>query len=73
MTNQTVMGMPIEGEIPASYTPLAALVIMKMLDNDGDPIYIARATGGLSSVECLGMAVYAEECLKAGWFTSEEE
>lgn len=67
MTEPAVMGMPLAGEIPADYVPLAALVIVKMLDDEGDPVYIARATDGLSSVECLGMAVYAAECLKRGW------
>jgi hypothetical protein len=40
-------------------TPLAALVVLKYLDEDGDHCYSASSTDGLSAVEALGMAVLA--------------
>jgi hypothetical protein len=62
----TVLGLPIEGMPDEPHTPLAALVVLKALDNEGDVVYLARATEGLSSVECLGMAHYSILCLTAG-------
>ncbi|MFD4474653.1 hypothetical protein ACFWPU_00850 [Streptomyces sp. NPDC058471] len=67
MTGPTVMNLPIEGGVPENVTPLAAFVVLKVLDKDGDVVYLARATDGLTSVECLGMAEYGTMCLKAGW------
>lgn len=62
MTEPTVMALPIIG-VPDGVTPLAGLVVMKVLDTDGNVAYLARATEGLSTVECLGMAHYAVGCL----------
>jgi hypothetical protein len=46
--------------MPDDVTPLAALVVLKALDADGDVAYYARATDSLTTVEAIGMAVYAE-------------
>lgn len=40
-------------------TPLCALAVVKHLTEDGSPVYSARATDNLLSVEALGMARYA--------------
>jgi hypothetical protein len=55
----TVCALPIKG-MPDDVTPLAALVVLKALDADGDVAYYARATDSLTTVEAIGMAVYAE-------------
>ena len=57
-------GLPLVG-MPDSATPLAALVILKALDEDGEVAYFVRATDSLSSVEALGMAHYAVLRLEA--------
>jgi hypothetical protein len=51
-----VCGLPIEGEL--NEFPLAALVVVKCLVEDG-VTYQARATDGLSTVEAMGMAELA--------------
>ena len=51
--------------VPDDVTPLAALVIVKALDEDGDVAYYCKATEGLSSVEALGMAGYADVKLRS--------
>jgi len=45
-------------------TPLAALVVLKYLDEDGDTNYASAATDDLSTVEALGMIGFADLRLK---------
>jgi hypothetical protein len=52
------MGLDI-ANMPEGYTPLAALVVVKVLDEEGKVAYVPRASDSLSSVEALGMAHYA--------------
>jgi hypothetical protein len=56
----TVCGLPLEGGEDIGQ-PVAALVIVKTFDEDSEVgvCYQVRATGGLSTVEALGMADYA--------------
>jgi hypothetical protein len=67
----TVCGLPLEGGEDLGQ-PVAALVIVKTFDQDSEVgvCYQVRATGGLSTVEALGMAGYAairlSEALKRG-------
>ena len=63
----TVMGLPVIDPPEDGFTPLDGLAIVKGLDKDGNVTYAARATEGLTSIECLGMAHYAVLCLSAGW------
>lgn len=58
--------MPLEGETDI-VQPLAALVVVKGLDADGEVAYWARATADVTSVECYGMAMYAAEGLRLGF------
>ena len=56
----TVCGLPLEGGEEIGQ-PVAALVIVKTFDETSEVgvCYQIRATGGLSTVEALGMADYA--------------
>jgi hypothetical protein len=55
-----VCGLPIEGGEHIGQ-PLAALVVVKSFDEDSEVgvSYQVRATSGLTTVECLGMAELA--------------
>ena len=50
----TCCGLPVEGSEDFGQ-PVAALVVVKLLEESGVR-YCARATGGVASVEALGMA-----------------
>lgn len=63
MTGSEVCGMPLEN-ISEQVVPLGALVILKVLDDDGDVAYMIRSTDGVSLVESLGMASFANVCIK---------
>ena len=62
-----VCGLPLEGADDIGQ-PVAALVIVKTFDGDSEigVCYRVRATGGLSTVEALGMADYAALRLREG-------
>jgi hypothetical protein len=65
----TVLGMPLdvaEDDEICTVQPLCAFVVVKALDQDGEIRYLTGATGGLQSVECLGMAEYAALRLRRG-------
>lgn len=69
MSAALVLGMPLDGEPDDpinTATPLCALVVVKALNEDGHEQYYTAATGGLKSVEALGMAEYAVLKLKVG-------
>ena len=69
MADCTVLGMPLDvdgGDVMVTAQPIAAFVIVKALDEDGDLVYLAGATEGLPTVECLGMAEYAVLRLRHG-------
>lgn len=65
-----VCGLPLV-DMPEDVTPLAAVVVVKVLDEDGDPTYYARATDGLLTVEAVGMLAYADEELRNRWRTDD--
>ena len=67
-----VCGLPIV-DMPDDIAPLAALVVVKALDTDGDLTYFARATDGVTVVEALGMARLADIRLSAALTESDEE
>lgn len=52
----TVAGLPVEGENDIMQ-PLAAVVVIKGLDESGNVCYWSRATEGLMTTEALGMAL----------------
>jgi hypothetical protein len=52
----TVAGLDLEGENDIMQ-PLAAVVCVKGLDEDGHVCYWSRATEGLSTTEAQGMAL----------------
>lgn len=56
MSPMTVAGMELAGE-DGTLQPLAAVVCVKGLDEDGKVCYRTRATEGLSTVEAQGMAL----------------
>jgi hypothetical protein len=45
-------------------SPMEAVVVLKYLDSDGAPLYIACATKTLMTVEAIGMLVYAQDFLR---------
>jgi hypothetical protein len=55
-----------EDDLIVTGQPLAAVVIVKILDEDGEVDYATGATEGLMSVEALGMARYAQLKLERG-------
>jgi hypothetical protein len=62
-----ILGLPIDPEDERDFegiTPLAATVIVKALNPAGEVCYIAAATEGLMTVECLGMVNYARVILE---------
>lgn len=65
------MGLDIVN-MPDGYTPLSALVVVKVLDEEGNVAYVPRASDSLSSVEALGMAHYAVVALSKAMGESEE-
>jgi hypothetical protein len=56
VTAATVAGMDLAGETDIMH-PLAAVVCIKGLDEDGNVSYWSRATEGLSTTEALGMTL----------------
>jgi hypothetical protein len=56
MTPVTVAGLELPGENDI-LQPLAAVVCIKGLDDDGKVCYWSRATEGLSTTEAQGMAL----------------
>jgi hypothetical protein len=69
VTDHTILGMPLDvaaDDLIATMQPLSGMVVVKALDEDGGVQYLTAATGGLHSVECLGMAQYAVLKLERG-------
>lgn len=63
----TVLGMTLntgEDDPITTAQPLAAVIVVKVLDEDGDLCYLTGATDGLTTVECLGMTEFAVLKLK---------
>jgi hypothetical protein len=58
----TVLGMPLdvgEDDLITTVQPLAAVVIVRALDEDGDVVYATACTEGLHSLDAWAMARYA--------------
>lgn len=70
----TVCGLPLEGGEDIGQ-PVAALLVVKTFDGDSEVgvCYQVRATGGLSTVEALGMADYAVLRIRDGLSRHGEE
>ena len=69
MADRAVLGMPLdaaEDDAIWSGTPLEAVVIVKMLTENGEIAYVTSATSGLKDVEALGMVRYAQLRLEVG-------
>lgn len=63
----TVLGMDLDigvNDPIATAQPLAAFIVVRALDDEGELVYLTGATAGLPTVDCLGMADYAIEKLK---------
>lgn len=69
MTEVSVAGLPLLGEHGIAH-PLAAIVYIKGLDEQGNVAYWSRATDGLSTVEAIGMATCLLDDLRGGRGTS---
>jgi hypothetical protein len=69
MADRTILGMPLDADGDDALwlgTPLEAVVIVKMLNGNGDIAYVASATAGLKDVEALGMLHYARLRMETG-------
>lgn len=62
-----VCGLPLSEPLPDGVTPLAAVVVVKGLDEDGDVAYYSRSTDGLMTVEAYGMLGFATQVIDSGW------
>lgn len=60
-------------EMPDDISPIAALVVLKAFDAEGDVAYYARATEGVTTVEALGMVVLADVRLRSAINTDTAE
>ncbi len=63
MADATVLGMALETEENdpiRTAQPLSAVIVAKLLGDDGEIYYVGAATEGLKSVETLGMLRYAQ-------------
>lgn len=52
-------------DIESSDIPVEGILIIKALDEDGDPQTVIRATEGISKPEALGMLVGAADQIRA--------
>ena len=59
--------------MPEEISPLAALVVLKAFDEDGDVTYYARATEGVTTVEALGMVALADVRLRTALLEPDDE
>lgn len=66
MSQITVAGMQIEGELNEGDAPLEALVCIKVVADDGGVDWKVMGTAGLHTVEALGAASFALEMMKRG-------
>ena len=53
--------------------PIAAVVVLKVLEDDGGQAYLIRSTDGLMTVEALGMVEYASAFFKHAIVQSSDE
>lgn len=74
-----VMGMDLDWEDFAGNKvfPMAALVVMKGMDHEGDVVFTVTNTEGLTSVDALGMARFAvlhcEDLVRDNIVSAKEE
>jgi hypothetical protein len=74
--DRTVLGMALDAaddDAIWSGTPLEAVVIVKMLNEDDAISYVTRATSSLKDVEALGMVRYAQLRLEVGMTARMDE
>jgi hypothetical protein len=53
--------------------PMEAVVVVKFLDSEGAPNYIACSTASLLTVEAIGMVTYALDFLRSSVQDGEED
>jgi hypothetical protein len=72
----SILGMSLDVEDDdeiVTCQPVVGFVVVKALDGEGKIVYLAAATEGLKSVECLGMARFAVLKLEHGLTQAMEE
>lgn len=68
----TAFGLPVDAShLPEGYTPLEAVVCLKVLDADGEVAYYDCATNTLTSVEGIGMAIIVADRLRKAVLTDD--
>jgi hypothetical protein len=61
---EVVRGLTVGTGLPQSWTPVAAIVLVKCLDEDGEPTWAFRTSDGLNDEELLGALTVRLELLK---------
>jgi hypothetical protein len=60
---QVLAGMQLH-PLPAGWTPLEGIVLVKCLDQEGEPTWAFRTTGGLNDEELLGALTVRTDLLR---------
>jgi hypothetical protein len=64
--NEKVLGMDLADPVPEGCVPLEAIVLVKMIDEEGKPDIFMTATPGLTTWEGLGLVTAAQFRMNAG-------
>jgi hypothetical protein len=64
--NEKVLGMELADQLPEGWVALEAVVLLKCLDEKGEPDIFMTATPKLATVDALGLATAAAFRMNAG-------
>jgi hypothetical protein len=63
--------------LPENNVLLECMVVAKVLDEDGDPIWLLRNTTGMNGVEVIGalrvLTIRNEAAFESGWVSDDNE
>lgn len=60
-----VYGLPLQRQVPAGFVVVDAVVVLKVLDAEGNTRVMATTTGSLTAVEAYGMVTLAGGLLRS--------
>jgi hypothetical protein len=65
---QTILGLPIESELPEDIMPFSAIAVVKAFDSDGDEVHAVIMTDDMTPFEGSGLlnfgSLYTDELLR---------
>lgn len=67
-----VAGLELEDDLAEGDAPLEALILLKVVADDGGVDWKLMATRGLHTVEAIGAVEFAREQLKRGMFGDDD-